>query len=243
MKTTIIAEIGSNWEGSIIKAEKIIYECKKAGANAVKFQMWRAKDLYSENHPNWKEIKKSELTIEKAKKIKKIADKIGIEFICSVFYPEAVKFLETLKVKRYKVASRTCLIKDPYSLEVLENKAFSKKPIIISMGMGGNKKKMEKIFLKNKTTFCYCISEYPLKFSKINWKEAIKYNGFSDHTSGITAPLLFAILKKQKNSKEIIIEKHIKLKNSKGQDASTSMDTKLFSELISHIRIIEKGNF
>jgi len=243
LKTTIIAEIGSNWEGSIIKAEKIIYECKKAGANAVKFQMWRAKDLYSENHPNWKEIKKSELTIEKAKKIKKIADKIGIEFICSVFYPEAVKFLETLKVKRYKVASRTCLIKDPYSLEVLENKAFSKKPIIISMGMGGNKKKMEKIFLKNKTTFCYCISEYPLKFSKINWKEAIKYNGFSDHTSGITAPLLFAILKKQKNSKEIIIEKHIKLKNSKGPDASTSMDTKLFSELISHIRIIEKGNF
>lgn len=243
MKTTIIAEIGSNWEGSIIKAEKIIYECKKAGANAVKFQMWRAKDLYSENHPNWKEIKKSELTIEKAKKIKKIADKIGIEFICSVFYPEAVKFLETLKVKRYKVASRTCLIKDPYSLEVLENKAFSKKPIIISMGMGGNKKKMEKIFLKNKTTFCYCISEYPLKFNKINWKEAIKYDGFSDHTSGITAPLLFAILKKQKKSKEIIIEKHIKLKNSKGPDASTSMDTKLFSELISHIRIIEKGNF
>ena len=243
MKVTIIAEIGSNWEGSITKAEKIIYECKKAGANAVKFQMWRAKDLYSENHPNWKEIKKSELTIEKAKKIKKIADKIGIEFMCSVFYPEAVKFLETLKVKRYKVASRTCIIKDPYSLEVLENKAFSKKSIIISMGMGGNKKKMEKIFSKNKTTFCYCISEYPLKFSKINWKEAIKYNGFSDHTSGITAPLLFAILKKQKNSKEIIIEKHIKLKNSKGPDASTSMDTKLLSELISHIRIIEKGNF
>jgi sialic acid synthase SpsE len=240
LKTTIIAEIGSNWEGSIVKAEKIIYECKKAGANAVKFQMWRAKDLYSKNHPNWKEIKKSELTIEKAKKIKSIADKIGIEFICSAFYPEAVKFLETLKVKRYKVASRTCLIKDPYSLEVLETKAFTKKAIIISMGMGGNKKKMEKIFLKNKTTFCYCISEYPLKFSKINWKEAIKYNGFSDHTSGITAPLLFAILKKQKKSKEIIIEKHIKLKNSKGPDASTSMDTMLLAELVSHVRIIEK---
>ena len=72
--------------------------------------MWRAKDLYSEDHPNWEEIKKSELTFEKAEKIKKIADKIGIEFICSVFYPEAIKFLETLNVKRYKIASRTCLI-------------------------------------------------------------------------------------------------------------------------------------
>ena len=188
-----------------------------------------------------KKSKNLELTIQKAKKIKKIADKIGIEFICSVFYPEAIKFLETLKVKRYKVASRTCLIKDPYSFEVLKNKALTKKPIIISMGMGGSKKKIDKIFLKNKTTFCYCISEYPLKFSKINWKEAIKYNGFSDHTSGITAPLLFAILKKQKNSKEIIIEKHIKLKNSKGPDASTSMDTILLAELVSHVRIIEKN--
>ncbi len=243
MKTTIIAEIGSNWEGDVSKAEKIIHECKKAGADAVKFQMWRAKDLYSEDHPNWKEIKKAELTFEKAKKIKKIADKTKIEFMCSVFYPEAVKFLETLNVKRYKVASRTCLIKDPYSLEVLESKAITKKPIIISMGMGGNKKKIEKIFSKNKTTFCYCISEYPLEFKKIDWEKAVKYDGFSDHTSGITAPILFTMLKKQKKSKQILIEKHIKLKNSKGPDASTSMDTTLLSELVSHVRIIEKANF
>ena len=243
MKTIIISEIGSNWEGSISKAEKIILECKKAGANVVKFQMWRANDLYSESHPNWKEIKKSELTFEKAEKIKKIADKIGIEFMCSVFYPEAVKFLETLNVKRYKVASRTCLMKDPYSIEVLESKAKTKKPVIISMGMGGNIKKIKKIFSKNKTIFCYCISEYPLEFKKIDWKEAIKYDGFSDHTSGITAAVLFTILKKQKKSKQILIEKHIKLKNSKGPDASTSMDTKELAELVSNIRIIENANF
>ena len=40
MKAEIVAEIGSNWEGSISKAEKIIQECKNAGADAVKFQMW-----------------------------------------------------------------------------------------------------------------------------------------------------------------------------------------------------------
>ena len=205
--------------------------------------MWRAKDLYSEDHPNWEEIKKSELTFEKAEKIKKIADKIGIEFICSVFYPEAIKFLETLNVKRYKIASRTCLIKDPFSVEVLKNKALTKKPIIISMGMGGNKKNMDKIFLKNKTTFCYCISDYPLNFNKINWKKAVNFDGFSDHTMGITAPILFTILKKQKKSKQIIIEKHVKLKNSKGPDASTSIDTKQLSDLISYIRILEKTNF
>ena len=122
-------------------------------------------------------------------------------------------------------------------------KALTKKPIIISMGMGGDRKKIERIFSKNKTIFCYCISEYPLEFKKINWKEALKYDGFSDHTSGITAPILFAILKKQRKSKQILIEKHVKLKNSKGPDASTSMDTKELAELVLNIRIIENANF
>jgi sialic acid synthase SpsE len=151
--------------------------------------------------------------------------------------------LESLGVKRYKVASRTCLLKDPFALETLQNKATTKKHIIISMGMGGDKKKLQNIFLKNKVTFCYCISDYPLNFNKINWKKAVHFDGFSDHTMGITAPILFAILKKQKKSKQIIIEKHVKLENSKGPDASTSIDTKQLSDLASHIRLFEKTNF
>ena len=95
--------------------------------------MWRAKDLYSKNHPNWSTIKKSELTFDKAKKLKRFTDKIGIEFFCSAFYPEAVEFLESLKVKRYKVASRTCLFKDPYSHDVLKAKSNTKKSIIYSL--------------------------------------------------------------------------------------------------------------
>jgi sialic acid synthase SpsE len=44
-------------------------------------------------------------------------------------------------------------------------------------------------------------------------------------------------------SKEIIIEKHVKLPNSKGPDASTSIDTRQLTDLICHIRILEKTNF
>ena len=78
MKSTIVAEIGSNWEGSITTAKKLILECKKAGADAVKFQMWRAKDLYDVSHPNWNDIKKSELEFNKVDKIKKYRDQITI---------------------------------------------------------------------------------------------------------------------------------------------------------------------
>ena len=65
MKTTIVAEIGSNWEGSIKKATKLISKCKDA--DAVKFQMWRAMDLYNTDHPDWNFIKKSEVTFKTAK--------------------------------------------------------------------------------------------------------------------------------------------------------------------------------
>ena len=240
MNTYIIAEIASNWEGSISKAKKLILESKKSGANAVKFQMWRASDLYSKEHPEWKIIKKSELTFKKAEKLKKYADEQNIEFFCSVFYPEGVDYLESLGVKKYKIASRTCLLNDKYSLETLENIAKTGKPVIISMGMGGNKKRIMKIFSKNKITFCYCISEYPAPFKKIDWKEAIKYDGFSDHSLGIVAAFLFTLLKKERNAKRLIIEKHIELRNSSGPDASTSMTTKLLKELVSNVRIIEK---
>jgi len=243
LKSFIVAEIASNWEGDFTKAQKLIQESKNAGANAVKFQMWRAHDLYNDKHPNWKFIKKSEITFQKARKLKKIADKIGIEFFCSAFYPEAIGILEKLKVKRYKIASRTCLLKDPHALETLQEKSHTKKPVIISMGMGGSRKKIEKIFSKNKKTFCYCISEYPTKITKIDWKKAIKYDGFSDHTLGITAPLIFTILKKQHNAKNILIEKHVKLSNSKGPDAGSSIDTEELASLVSAVRKIEKVKF
>ena len=243
MKTIIVAEIGSNWEGSVTKAKKIIYECKRVGADAIKFQIWRAEDLYNVSHPNWKNIKKSELTFDKVRKIKEYSDKQGIEFFCSAFYPEAVDLLESLNVKKYKIASRTCLFKDPFSRETLTKKSLTKKPVIISMGMGGDKEKIKKLFSKNQITFCYCISEYPTPLKKINWKKAINYDGFSDHTLGIIAPIIFTMLKKRNNAKNIIVEKHVKLKNSKGPDASSSIDIDEFEQLIRHIRNIENIKF
>jgi len=111
------------------------------------------------------------------------------------------------------------------------------------MGMGGDKKQIMKIFSKSKKTFCYCISEYPAPFEKINWEEGIKYDGFSDHSIGIDAPFLFTLLKKRTRTKQITIEKHVKLKNSKGPDASSSLTTVLLKELISNIRSIERLRF
>ncbi len=239
MKVFLAAEIGSNWEGSIIKAKKIISECKKSGANAIKFQMWRAEDLYP-GHSLFKIIKKSELSFKNAKIIKDFSDSIGIEFFCSVFYPEAVDFLESMGIKRYKIASRTCIFKDPLSIETINAVNKTKKPTFVSMGMGGNRKFIEKSLSKNKPEFCYCISEYPLNIKKINWKDSTKFTGFSDHTLGITAPIIYSTLMNLKKAKSIFIEKHVKLSQSKSLDASTSIDTNQLSIMNHSIREIEK---
>ena len=45
------------------------------------------------------------------------------------------------------------------------------------------------------------------------------------------------------NSKEIFIEKHVKLKNSRGPDASSSIDTYELKTLVDQIRSIERLNF
>jgi len=128
----------------------------------------------------------------------------------------------------------------PFSKETLKRKADTKKHVIISMGMGGDKKYIKKIFSKNKTTFCYCISEYPADMNKIDWKIAIKFDGFSDHALRIIAPIIFAVLKKQQKSKNILIKKHVKLNNSSGSDAGSSIDTEELSELVKVIRQIER---
>jgi sialic acid synthase SpsE len=56
----------------------------------------------------------------------------------------------------------------------------------------------------------------------------------------IVAPILFTLLKKQKKSGKIYIEKHVKMINSKGPDASTSISTEKLSEMVKRIRMIEK---
>ena len=49
------------------------------------------------------------------------------------------------------------------------------------------------------------------------------------------------VLKKLQGTKQIIIEKHVKLKNSKGPDASTSIIVEKLADFISHARILEKA--
>lgn len=209
-----VAEIGSNWEGDVKTACHLIHECKEAGANAVKFQMWRAEDLYDGKY------KEFELTFDKAKEIKTYCDMIDIEFFCSVFYPEAVEFLEKLGVKRYKLAFRTMVYNDPFRLDIIHAVEKTGKPIIYSGGSLGLHPDFYRL---------YCVPEYPTNPDDIEWDKIVYCDGFSDHTLGIETALRYA-----KTYPNKILEKHVKLSDQDTQspDAHFSITTQELAQLI-----------
>ena len=165
----IIAEIGSNWNGSEKIGKKMIKAAKLAGADYVKFQMWKATDLWKKSEPSWNDIKRAEITPEIAKKFKKYSDEQKIKFFCSVFNPEAVETLENLNVKLYKIASWTASMKHKKAKNTLQAIAETRKPVIISMGMGGDMNGLKQIFRRNSKYFLYCIAKYPTKINQLNF--------------------------------------------------------------------------
>ena len=150
-----------------------------------------------------------------AVKTKEFCDRIGIEFFCSVFYPEAVDFLESLGVNKYKIATRTMLGRDPYSKQTIQAVLNTDKKIIVSNGDLPNSYRL------------YCIPDYPANPGDISWKEILKYDGFSDHTVGITEAVKYANLKPNG-----IIEKHVKLVNTNSPDSPFSITTQELATLI-----------
>ncbi len=118
-KVYIIAEIGINHEGSLYNAKKLIRAAKRAGADAVKFQVFEPETLardglnktkqqqrYTKNNLSLTKMwKKMYLSFRQLKKLEKISKKLKIDFICSVFDEKSLKKVKKLNLKFIKIAS------------------------------------------------------------------------------------------------------------------------------------------
>ena len=211
----LIAEIGSNWDGDMELAKDNIVACKEAGADAVKFQLWKTEIVY----PNNPENKKWEMSFDQCKELKEFSDAIGIMFLCTPSYPEAVDFLESIKVPMYKVASVTSAMKHPYSLETMHKIADTGKPVIISHGYGFSNK-VNDIFKNNKVISLKCVPKYPANLEDYNM---VSGDGLSDHTRGTSLMFLYT---------DRMIEKHVKLRDNTSPDSPFSLYTKELADFI-----------
>ena len=211
----IIAEIGQNHNGDMELAKQMIKAAKESGADAVKFQVYAVNKVFTKENNPWYEYNcKTELSKDNVIELAQECKKQEIEFIASAFDVERVGWLEEVKVKRHKIASRS--IKDK---ELIEAMIKTNKPIIVALGMW-NEVEFPEILTDVSVFYLYCVSKYPtliedLNFDKIDFN---KYAGFSDHTIGIEAAKI--AIERGAN----IIEKHFTLdKNMYGPDHQGSM--------------------
>ena len=240
----IIAEIGVNHEGSLTMAKKLIYLAKKGGADAAKFQTYKAHLITSKFAKSYwdtkKEKTKSQFELFKKydlferkhyKELSNYCKKIKIEFISTPFDIQAVDMLDDL-VKFFKISSS-----DITNFPLLKKVASKKKPIILSTGASTLKeiKKALNFLKKNnckQIVLLHCILNYPTIDSEanLNMITSLEKNfsnhiiGYSDHTlpskdmKNITTAYLLGAR---------VIEKHFTInKKLIGNDHYHSMDFK-----------------
>jgi len=226
-KVFTIAEISSNWEGEIDKGKALIRACKNANADAIKMQIWKAKELYLADNPIWHQfpdLEKYELTFEKAKELKEYADCIGIEWFCTPTKPEHVDLLERLDVKKYKIRSA-----DYKNKELIEKVLKTGKDIFLSLPYGkrGFKSYPESFKL------LYCIPEYPSAINRLCLKNLDYFDGYSNHYPSIL-PCLIAASRGAE-----IIETHVKFPDTISPDACCSITVEELMMLVKEVRKIE----
>tara|TARA_S200000501_G_scaffold276234_1_gene260092 strand:- start:2103 stop:3149 length:1047 start_codon:yes stop_codon:yes gene_type:complete len=255
----LIAEAGVNHNGSLRIAKKLIDVAVKCGADAVKFQTFKAENIIIPNGPkakyhiettgsdksqSWYQLLKSQeiskkMHIELIKycKIKKII------FLSTPYDNESADLLDKLGIEAYKIAST-----DNDNYPFLEYLAKKKKPMIISTAMSDLRDVLhaEKILINNnckKYAFLQCTGNYPSIIEDANIKviKTLQKNlncpiGYSDHTmtnvSGITAIAMGAK----------IIEKHFTIdKNLYGPDHRMSASPDELNDYFLNIREAEKS--
>ncbi|MBF0479370.1 MAG: N-acetylneuraminate synthase family protein [Candidatus Omnitrophica bacterium] len=197
----VIAEIGVNHEGSMDLAKLLINEAKEGGADAVKFQSYKAQTLAMKNSPSYwdttKEPTRSQYELFKKhdkfwknefEELKKYCDQAGIEFMSTPFDVESATFLNNL-MRVYKISSSD-LTNKPF-IQLMCN--FGK-PIILSTGASNLEEVKEAVGwvepFGNPLALLHCILNYPTENRNANLgmilglKQAFpdRIIGYSDHT-------------------------------------------------------------
>ena len=252
-KPYLIAEIGVNHNGKLSLAIQTIKAAAKAGADAVKFQMFNADEFMSKKKLLFKYktkkgnksenmydmFKRLEFSEKWLSKIIQVCKKNKVDFLSSVADKSSANLMKKLKVKAIKLSSE-----DLINYPLLEHVATLGRNIILSTGMANSEEITRALsFFKKKkikVIILHCVSMYPTSIKDANLLRMVslkkKYNvsvGYSDHTLGIEASIVATILGAE------IIEKHFTLNKSLiGPDHVMSSDPKEFKELADNIKRI-----
>ena len=255
-KTFIIAEAGVNHNGDYELARQLIRAASRSGADAIKFQMFKAGNLVSktadkagyqkkgvhDGETQFSMLKNMEFRKEIFQKLKKDCDKNHIMFLASPFCQSSADEIEDL-VPLYKIPSGEIT-----NIPLIRHIALKKKPILLSTGMASLGEIEEAIrelreHGSDEIVLLHCITAYPAPFQEVNLRamatlaQAFKLPvGYSDHTIGIEIPIAAAALGAR------VIEKHFTMdRDLPGPDHKASLEPDELSYMVKAIRNVEKS--
>lgn len=259
--TYFIADIAANHDGKLSRAKKLIRLCAKAGADAAKFQHFKAETIVSDkgfkklgkishqskwNKSVFETYKDASINFKWTKELKKECKKNKIDFLTS---PYDLEYVDRVKkyICAYKIGSG-----DITWLEILKKISSKKLPVILATGAATLKevKQAVNIILKKnkKLILMQCNTNYTNSienFKFINLNVIKLYQnifgnkiilGLSDHTPGHTTVLGAVTLGAR------VVEKHFTDDNNRnGPDHAFSMNYKTWKKMVDETRILEKA--
>jgi len=238
----ILAEAGSNHNGSIEQAKKLIAVAAEAKADAVKFQLFQAERLSADKKIQ-KMLKELEFRRDWLNELNIYAKRKDIMFIATPFDTDAVDLLDNINTPAFKIASG-----DLTNLPLIKYIAEKGKPIILSVGLGSLdeiKEALDVIYStrNENVALLHCVASYPTKPDDVNLKviETLRQKfqvpvGFSDHTMEVSVPIGAVALGAN------IIEKHFTLdRKLEGPDHPYALEPEELKILVKGIRDVEKA--
>lgn len=251
----IIAEAGVNHNGDVELAKRLVDVAAEAGADAVKFQTFKAERVISATAPKAEYqlqttdpsesqldmARRLELSPEAHRELQAYCQERGILFMSTPFDKESADLLDELGVPVFKIGSGE-ITNWPF----LEYVARKGKPIILSTGMSYLSEVDEAVRVIrdagcDQLVLLHCVSNYPADPADANLRAmqtmATAFHvpvGYSDHTPGIEVALAAVALG------ACVIEKHFTLdKNLPGPDHRASLEPHELQALVAGIRTVE----
>ena len=253
----IIAEAGVNHNGDMKLARDLIDAAAEAGADAVKFQTFKAEEVSSFSAPKadyqrqttdpaesqLDMLRRLELTPEAHHELQSYCRKRGVLFLSTPFDEDSADLLDELEVPLFKIGSGEVTNK-PF-LEYIARKG---KPVILSTGMS-YLSEIDQAVRVIRSTGCdrlvllHCVSNYPADPADVNLRAmqtlALAFDaivGYSDHTPGVESALGAVALG------AAVIEKHLTIdRDLPGPDHKASMEPREMASLVHGVRTLESA--
>jgi N,N'-diacetyllegionaminate synthase len=257
--TFVIAEAGVNHNGQIALAEKLVDAAAHSGADAVKFQTFKAAKLvtaaakkaeYQVTNTKvagtqYEMLKALELSNEHHHHLRRYATEQGIMFLSSPFDIDSMGLLESLDMKIGKIPSGELT-----NLRFLQAMTRHFPELIMSTGMASLAEVLAALQVltdagasRDNITILHCNTEYPTPMEDVNLRAMQTLRdatgcrvGYSDHSLGIEVPIAATALG------AVVIEKHITLdRDLPGPDHRCSLEPDELVRMVRGIRNIEQA--